>query len=79
MSPSHHRMNSQKLYANHLLIPDKIDDEGLVEENRYQKPMKLMQAFSDGHLGTYAPSKNFPFFYCIAFFDIFRKKTLKKP
>lgn len=72
MSPSHQRLTSQKL-------SDNIDAENNYEEisNKYEEfneiyqkqPMKLMQTYTDGHLGTYAPSKN-GFFMIQKFFFI---------
>ena len=53
-------MNSNKIEQHQI---DKIEEDPTVKydslEERYPKPMKLMQAYTDGHLGTYAPSNFF--------------------
>lgn len=60
ISPSHPKFISQKPSNINIslnqLENDKTDKENERKfDDRYHKPMKLMHAFTDGHLGTYAP------------------------
>lgn len=70
MSPSHKRMSSQKMYANNLGTEQNYEELNPKYEEFneiYQKPIKLMQTYTDGHLGTYAPS-NQNFYHSNNFF-----------
>ncbi len=56
MSPQ--RLNSQKINT-HNLETDKTEEETDQKfeeiDEKFPKPLKLMQAYTDGHLGTYSP------------------------